>query len=132
MTSRISHLSFDTLDPCSQSRFWSAVLGFVENPDDPNLPEHEECMIFSPDGGQRLLFIQVPDGKQLKNRLHLDIQPVGTTRELEVDRVTGLGAEPVADFTRRDGSGWITLTDPEGNEFCILSPTWEPTPFAAP
>jgi predicted enzyme related to lactoylglutathione lyase len=38
-----------------------------------------------------------------------------------VERVIGLGAAFFADFRRPDGSGWITLTDPEGNEFCILS-----------
>jgi hypothetical protein len=67
-----------------------------------------------------LLFITVPDGKKLKNRVHLDLLPVDRTREEETERVIGLGATQLADFRRPDGSGWITLADPEGNEFCIL------------
>ena len=129
MVSRISHTSFDALNSYAQSRFWAEVLGWTENPDDPNLPEHEECMIFAPDGSERLLFIEVPDGKQLKNRLHLDIQPTDRTREEEVERVLALGATLYEDHRREDGRGWVTLTDPEGNEFCILSETWAPTPF---
>jgi len=43
------------------------------------------------------------------------------TREQEVERVLALGASHLADHRRPDGSGWITLADPEGNEFCILS-----------
>jgi predicted enzyme related to lactoylglutathione lyase len=121
MASRISHLSFDALNSYAQSVFWCEVLGFAEDPEDPNLPEHEECMIFSSDRSQRLLFIQVPDAKVVKNRLHLDLSPVTLTREQEVERLVGLGATQVGDFRRPDGGGWITLTDPEGNEFCVLS-----------
>jgi predicted enzyme related to lactoylglutathione lyase len=129
MVSRISHTSFDALNSCAQSEFWAKVLGWTENPDDPNLPEHEECMIFSPDGLDRILFIQVPDAKQLKNRLHLDLSPVELTREEEVERVIALGATFYEDHRRENGNGWVTLRDPEGNEFCILSGAWEPTAF---
>ena len=121
MSSAISHLSFDALDSYAQSVWWAQVLDFHEDPDDPNLPEHEECLLLSPDGSQRLLFIQVPDGKVIKNRLHLDLRPADRSREDEVARLVSLGARQVGDFRRPDGSGWITLTDPEGNEFCILS-----------
>jgi Glyoxalase-like domain len=121
VTSRISHTSFDALDAYAQSVFWSQVLGFVEDPDDPNLPEHEECMIRSPDGAEVLLFITVPDPKKVKNRVHLDLRPTDGTREEEVARLVALGARQVADFRRADGSGWITLVDPEGNEFCVLT-----------
>jgi predicted enzyme related to lactoylglutathione lyase len=122
MTSRISHTSFDAINAYAQSVFWSQVLDFVEDPDDPNEPEHEECLITSRDRSQLLLFITVPDGKKVvKNRVHLDLRPVDRTREEEVERVLALGASQLADHRRPDGSGWITLTDPEGNEFCILS-----------
>ena len=77
-------------------------------------------MIFSADGGQRLLVIEVPDAKQVKNRLHLDLKPAVGTREEELERLLGLGARAVADRRRPDGSGWVVLADPEGNEFCIL------------
>ena len=75
MTSRISHTSVDSRDAFAQSRWWGEVLGFAEDPADPNEPGHEECMIFSPDGRTRLLFIEVPEGKAVKNRLHLDLRP---------------------------------------------------------
>ena len=121
MTSRISHTSFDARDAYQQSLFWSQVLDFVEDPDDPNEPEHEECLITSRDRSQLLLFITVPDAKQVKNRVHLDLRPADGSREQEAERVMALGATLVADHRRPDGSGWITLADPEGNEFCILS-----------
>jgi predicted enzyme related to lactoylglutathione lyase len=129
MTSRISHTSFDALNSCAQSEFWAKVLGWTENPDDPNLPEHEECLIFSPDGKDKILFIRVPDAKQLKNRLHLDIQATDGTREQELERVLALGATLYEDHRGEDGRGWVTLRDPEGNEFCILTSDWAPTPF---
>ena len=61
---------------------------------------------------------QVPEAKTLKNRLHLDLQP-DTTRDQEVDRLTGLGAKVFDDQRRADGTGWVVLTDPAGNEFCV-------------
>jgi catechol 2,3-dioxygenase-like lactoylglutathione lyase family enzyme len=121
MTSRISHTSFDARNAYAQSVFWSQVLDFVEDSDDPNEPGHEECLIISRDQSQLLLFITVPDDKQVKNRVHLDLRPVDRTREQEVGRLLELGASQLADHRRPDGSGWITMADPEGNEFCILS-----------
>jgi hypothetical protein len=121
VTSRISHTSFDALDAYAQSVFWSQVLDFIEDPEDPNLPGHEECLVMSRDGAQLLLFISVPDGKQLKNRVHLDLRPTDRKREAEVARLLSLGATQLADRRRSDGSGWITLADPEGNEFCVLT-----------
>jgi hypothetical protein len=121
MTSRISHTSFDAINAYAQSVFWSQVLDFTGDPDDPNEPGHEECLIMSRDRRQLLLFITVPDGKKVKNRVHLDLRPVDRTREQEAERFLALGATQLADHRRPDGSGWITLADPEGNEFCILS-----------
>jgi hypothetical protein len=122
VTSRISHTAVDAHDSYAQSVWWAQVLDWTEDPDDPNLPEHEECLIMSRDRAQRLLFIRVPDDKVVKNRLHLDLRPVDGSREDEVARLVALGATQLADFRRPDGSGWITLADPEGNEFCVLSP----------
>ena len=120
MAARISHTAIDALDSYAQSVFWGRVLGFAEDPDDPNEPGHEECMIFSPDRSQRLLFIAVPDRKKVKNRLHLDLEPVEGSRDAELSRVLGLGARVLDDRRRPDGTGWVVLADPEGNEFCIL------------
>ena len=121
MTSRISHTTVDSRDAYAQSVWWADVLGWREDPEDPNEPGHEECMIFAADGRSRVLFIEVPEAKQVKNRLHLDLRPTdGATREQEVERLLGWGATQVADHRRPDGGGWVTLADPEGNEFCIL------------
>ncbi|MBF4571174.1 VOC family protein [Herbiconiux sp. VKM Ac-1786] len=121
MAARISHTTIDSRDALAQSVFWSAVLGFAEDPDDPNVPGDDECMIFSSDGTQRLLFIEVPEAKELKNRLHLDLEPeAGSTRDEELARLLQLGARQVDDRRRSDGSGWVVLADPESNEFCIL------------
>lgn len=120
MTALISHTSFDSLDAYAMSAFWAEVLGFAEDPDDPNEPGDEECMLFSPDATQRLLFIEVPEPKQVKNRLHLDLMPAEGSRDDELARLLGLGARTVDDRRQPDGSGWVVLSDPEGNEFCIL------------
>ncbi len=120
VTALISHTSFDCDDAHALSLFWGKVLGFTEDPHDPNEPGDDECMIFSADGAQRLLFIEVPEVKQVKNRLHLDLMPAEGTRDEELERLLELGAHTVDDRRRPDGSGWVVLADPEGNEFCIL------------
>ena len=78
-------------------------------------------MIQRPDGGHPLLFIEVPEGKSVKNRIHFDLRPSDGTRDEELERLLGLGATQVDD-QRNDGpgTGWVVLADPEGNEFCIL------------
>ena len=125
MVSFVSHLTIDAHDAYAQSVWWAQVLGYAEDPDDPNEPDHEECMIFSPDGHTRLLFIEVPDEKQGKNRLHLDLRPADGDRDTELARLLGLGATQVDDRRLPDGRGWVVLADPEGNEFCILRSTAE-------
>jgi predicted enzyme related to lactoylglutathione lyase len=77
-------------------------------------------MIIGPGSEPRLLFIEVPEGKQVKNRVHLDLEPTDRSRDNEIERVVALGATPLHDLRSDDGSGWLVLTDPEGNEFCIL------------
>jgi catechol 2,3-dioxygenase-like lactoylglutathione lyase family enzyme len=120
MTSYVSHTTFDSRDAYAQSVWWGGVLGYREDPDDPNEPGHEECMISSPDGSHRLLFIEVPDAKVVKNRIHLDLRPADGTRDDELARLLAHGAREVSDLRTDDGRGWVVLADPEGNEFCIL------------
>jgi catechol 2,3-dioxygenase-like lactoylglutathione lyase family enzyme len=120
MTSRISHTTFDCRDAYALSTWWKQVLGYGDVPGDPNEPGHEECMIVGSDGEPTLLFIEVPEGKQVKNRVHLDLEPTDRTRDDEIDRVIALGATPLHDLRKEDGTGWLVLADPEGNEFCIL------------
>lgn len=120
MVSRISHATIDCRDAYALSEWWKDVIGYTDVPGDPNEPGDEECMILDPESGHRLLFIEVPDAKSVKNRLHLDLAPTNATRDEEVERVLGLGAGQLADLRRPDGTGWVVLTDPEGNEFCVL------------
>lgn len=120
MTSFVSHTTVDCADAYALSRWWERVLNYSEDPDDPNEPGHEECMISSADGRHRLLFIEVPDVKQVKNRIHLDLRPAEGTRDAELARLIELGAAVVDDRRNADGTGWVVLGDPEGNEFCIL------------
>ncbi|MBI4941793.1 MAG: VOC family protein [Actinobacteria bacterium] len=125
MTAYVSHTAIDAANAYTLSLWWAEVLGYAEDPDDPNLPEHEECLIRSADGAHRLLFLTVPDVKQVKNRIHLDLRPAEGTRDDELARLLAHGATEVADHRRPDGSGWVVLADPEGNEFCILRSTGE-------
>ena len=122
MTSRISHTTIDCANPYALSLWWAQVLGYAEDPEDPNLPEHEECLILPAGGGQGVLFIRVPEPKTVKNRVHFDLRPVDRTRDAEVERLVELGATAIADHRgiNGPGTGWVVLTDPEGNEFCVL------------
>ena len=131
MTSYISHTSIDCQDAFALAEWWKEVLGHVDEPEDPNEPGHEECWIQRPDGGHPLLFIQVPEPKQVKNRIHLDLRPAAGTRDDELARLIGLGAREVDDRRTADGRGWVVLADPEGNEFCILRSESEVTPAPA-
>jgi hypothetical protein len=122
MTAFISHTTIDAHDAYALSEWWKPVLGYVDIEGDPNLPGHEECMIRDPETGHQLLFIEVPDEKVVKNRLHLDLRPRAATRDEELETLLAHGASVVTDHRGIDGpgSGWVTLADPEGNEFCIL------------
>lgn len=77
-------------------------------------------MILDPVTGHRLLFIEVPEAKQTKNRAHLDLVPTDRRRDAEIDRVLAIGGTQIADLRNADGTGWMVVGDPEGNEFCIL------------
>ena len=61
----------------------------------------------------------MPEPKTVKNRVHLDLEPTDRTRDEEVERLLKIGATLVADHRRPDGTGWVVLADPEGNEFCV-------------
>ena len=121
MVAALSHTTFDSTDAYAQSVFWAKALGYREDPEDPNEPGHDECMIFSPDGSTRILFIEVPEKKSVKNRIHLDLQPAGGgTRDEALAGLLEIGATVVDDLRHPEGHGWVVLADPEGNEFCIL------------
>lgn len=115
MTSLVRHLTFDCSDAYRQATFWAEVLdGKVSDEDVPGDPE---ALVIAE--GISLLFVTVPEGKTIKNRLHVDLQPQDRSRDEEVERVVALGAKVVEDHRKPGGLGWVTLSDLEGNEFCV-------------
>ncbi|WP_028815169.1 VOC family protein [Streptomyces flavidovirens] len=118
----VRHITFDAHDPYAVAEFWSHLTGYklLDAPGDDEVlidPEQPEV--------PGLLFIRVPDGKTVKNRVHLDIQPPRGTRDAEVERLAALGARIVSDRRTEDGLGWVVMADPEGNEFCVERSTEE-------
>ena len=116
MASHLHSITFDALDPYAQALWWSEVLAVPMSPDD--FPGDPEALLRSHHGD--VLFVQVLDAKTVKNRAHLDLEPSDRSRDEEVARVVALGAVLADDQRRPDGTGWVVLTDPEGNEFCVL------------
>ncbi|MGW4207953.1 VOC family protein [Lentzea sp. NPDC004789] len=116
MTSIIHNITVDARDSYAIASWWGQVLDLPLHPDDN--PGDPECLIQLP-SGIRYLFINVPEGKEIKNRLHVDLQPTDVTRDEEVERLLGIGATIYDDQRRPDGTGWVTMHDPEGNEFCV-------------
>jgi catechol 2,3-dioxygenase-like lactoylglutathione lyase family enzyme len=122
MSIRIKAITFDCTDPYLLAKFWSRVTGFHEDPEDGNYPDDPAGLLLAPDRSASLLFVRVPERKQVKNHVHLDLAPIDPargSREAELERIMGLGATLVGDHRRPDGGGWVVLADPEGNEFCI-------------
>lgn len=72
--------------------------------------------------GAGLVFVPVEETKAIKNRLHLDLAPrADDDQDAEVRRLLDLGARRV-DVGQTEEATWVVLADPEGNEFCVLSP----------
>jgi predicted enzyme related to lactoylglutathione lyase len=115
MASLVRHITLDCADAYRIGTFWAAALDGTLGEDDH--PGDPEALVSAP--GVALLFITVPDAKTVKNRMHLDLQPQDRTRDEEVERMLALGATLVGDLRRADDTGWVTLADPEGNEFCV-------------
>lgn len=126
MTSKFTELAIDCADPYRLAEFWCAVLGYeVQDEEEDGVVTIGSPVV--PEGRSRpgpvpptLTFARVPEGKTIKNRLHLDLNPTDTDQEAEVRRVIDLGARP-ADVGQTGDESWVTLADPEGNEFCILA-----------
>lgn len=122
MTCFVSHTSVDCRNAFELSQWWTGLLGYVDDQDDPNAPGDEECAIHDPETGHTIWFIEVPEAKTVKNRIHFDLRPREDTQAEEIERVRGLGAVEVDDLRGKygPGTGWVVFADPEGNEFCIL------------
>ncbi|HVC13549.1 MAG TPA: VOC family protein [Acidimicrobiales bacterium] len=116
MASLLREICIDCSDPAAVADFWGRVLGWEVRREDPTYwmaaPGADEAT------GLALVFCPVPERKTVKNRLHIDVSPVGCDQEEELARLLGLGAVR-ADVGQGEQT-WIVLTDPEGNEFCLL------------
>ena len=122
MASRVSNICVDAHDPYAQTLSWAAVLeDFVVEESWQMTPDDEECGLAGPDD-RFLLFLRVPEGKVVKNRMHLCLRPTDRGRDEEVDRILALGATLSDDRRTGPDAGWAVLADPEGNEFCVLTP----------
>jgi hypothetical protein len=135
----------DCADPAKLSQFWAEALHYKLQDPPPGfdtwhdflrsqgVPEeswNQASAIVDPDDkGPRIYFQQVPEGKVVKNRVHLDLnvgpgisaplderQPVV---DQEVERLTSAGATVLRPGSIEDGEYWVVLQDPEGNEFCV-------------
>jgi predicted enzyme related to lactoylglutathione lyase len=115
---RLVHLALDAADPGRLARFWAAALRWevaaaanvwpqgYRYPDPAALP---------------LVFLAVTEAKTGKNRVHLDLATESAAhQEAEVERLLGLGA--VRADVGQGSVSWTVLADPEGSEFCLLSP----------
>jgi catechol 2,3-dioxygenase-like lactoylglutathione lyase family enzyme len=121
--SRVDTITFDCRDPEELARFWCSALGYRV----AEVHEGWGIEIADPSGsGLPMLFLTVPEGKVVKNRMHLDIRPPDSMGA-EADRLSSEGGS----VQRYDDGNWIVMQDPEGNEFCVLQGPedgWSPQP----
>jgi hypothetical protein len=109
-------LSVDCGDAAAVASFWSAVLG---RPVNPGATDQDAAIDATAAGqGPRLAFHKVPEGKTVKNRLHLDL--ITGDYDAERGRLLGLGATVVNDVVA-GSAHWTTLADVEGNEFDLIA-----------
>ncbi len=115
MSLAIGNITFDCHDPLPVAEFWSAALGLT-------IEDGASDFFVSLSSGSAaapgMFFIKVPEGKTVKNRVHLDL--AANDRVAEIARLVGLGATKMADYDEW-GHSWTLLTDVEGNEFCVAS-----------
>jgi hypothetical protein len=143
MAATRTQIVFDCATPERLARFWAAALHYIVQPPPEGYNSWEDVLremgipeadwgnasaIVDPEGVlARIYFQRVPEPKQGKNRIHLDLNqgtramPLEERRRLvnaEVERLKGFGA---AELYRRDEHGeyHVTMADPEGNEFCV-------------
>ncbi len=120
MSASVLAVVIDCVEPARQATFWSAALSY-----DVSERNTAEFQVSDPKGvGGALYFMQVPEPRAGKNRLHLDLVTEGSMAD-EVIRLLGLGARFVE--VRQDPATldnpdvWTVLEDPEGNVFCVSS-----------
>lgn len=106
----------DCAEPQRLEEFWRAALGYR------SLLSVKDIVVLVPDNEFRspLILQRVPEAKNGKNRMHIDI--IRDDVEAEVGRLEALGAKRVHDGLQRMGSvRWVAMADPEHNEFCVSS-----------
>ncbi len=107
-------INLDCADVAAQADFWSKALGIAVDENDGNA--FMRTIGFTNPALPRMMFLAVPEGKTVKNRMHLDLH--ADDRPAEVARVVALGATELREHDEF-GFRWTVLQDPEGNEFCI-------------
>ncbi|MFI6285026.1 VOC family protein [Streptomyces sp. NPDC051018] len=117
-------LVVDCRDPERLAAFWCAVLGFTvidRSEDKVEIGSWEPSVekVRARQMPPTPVFIRVPEGKTVMNRLHLDVSPIDSSTDDEVARLLGLGAVK-ADVGQGPGRSWVVMADPEGNEFDVL------------
>jgi AcrR family transcriptional regulator len=122
MPTRLVHLVVDAADPVRLARFWAGALGWEVASEEPD--EVDVCppgFRYPDPSALPLVFVPVPEPKKGKNRVHLDLATESVAHQAaEVERLLALGAVP-ADIGQGDVP-WTVLADPQGSEFCVLSP----------
>ena len=111
---RFHWLVIDTVDPDAIAPFWCALLGVEQR----GWFADDYLMLTRNESTPPVAFQRVPEGKSVKNRLHLDLRSATSMAE-EKARVLGLGAREFR-YVEEGGSFWTVMLDPEGNEFCVL------------
>jgi hypothetical protein len=120
-TTRLVSVVVDAEDPAQLAGWWSQRLGWPITYSDADEIVLEPSADVSIGEVPALLFLRVPEGKTGKNRVHLDLASQSDADQREqVAAALAAGAQPV-DVGQGDVL-WDVLTDPEGNEFCILEP----------
>jgi len=115
MSSSMFGVAFDARDAQAAASFWAAVLGRTVADgatSDNALIEADPAV-----PGSRIGFHRVPEGKTVKNRMHFDV--ITTDFDAETARLIGLGATKLNEVNGA-GAHWVTLADPEGNEFDLI------------
>ena len=116
-TGPIASVVVDCADPLAMARFWGEAMDWSLH----KVSDYSTVFRSAQGVGPYLQFLRTPDVKTGWNRVHLDLRPYpGDDPEVEAARLRALGATTV-DLGESDVA-WTVLTDPEGNEFCLLSP----------
>lgn len=114
MIGRLDEVVVDCHDPLALATFWSHVLGGT-----PELRDPDWCRLQGP-GSPLISFQRVPEAKSTKNRLHLDV--LVDDVDAATAQAESLGAKRLGERHDAAPGSFQVLTDPEGNEWCVVSP----------